>query len=65
MNFLARVTEYDQDRYKIHVPAFGVAVIVDRTADLNREARRIIARCGSAPGVFNVDLQGPGPLKTP
>ncbi|MEV3961628.1 hypothetical protein AB0M34_12120 [Nocardia sp. NPDC050193] len=61
MRFEVKVSRYG-DRWLISAPAFGVRKIVDEESAIRSEAYRLIARCGTAPGDFEVELVlGAGP----
>ncbi len=61
MRFEVKVSRYG-DRWLICAPAFGVRKIVDEESAIRSEAYRLIARCGTAPGDFEVELvPGGGP----
>ncbi|WP_157107436.1 hypothetical protein [Nocardia grenadensis] len=61
MRFEVKVSRYE-DRWLISAPAFGVRKIVDDESAIRSEAYRLIARCGTAPGDFEVELVvGAGP----
>ncbi|MGW1742485.1 hypothetical protein ACWCPQ_27180 [Nocardia sp. NPDC001965] len=55
MRFEVKVSSYG-DRWLISAPAFGVRKIVDDESAIPKEAYRMIARCGTAPAVFEIDL---------
>ncbi|MET8795675.1 hypothetical protein ABZV91_04320 [Nocardia sp. NPDC004568] len=55
MRFEVKVSRYG-DRWLISAPAFGVRKIVDEESAIRSEAYRLIARCGTAPGDFEVEL---------
>lgn len=61
MRFEVKVSRYG-DQWLISAPAFGVRKIVDDESAIRSEAYRLIARCGTAPGDFEVELvPGGGP----
>ncbi|MCX0269219.1 hypothetical protein NLM24_00525 [Nocardia zapadnayensis] len=61
MRFEVKVSRYG-DRWLISAPAFGIRKIVDEESAILSEAYRLIARCGTAPGDFEVELvPGRGP----
>ncbi|MFQ6227818.1 hypothetical protein [Nocardia sp. NPDC002869] len=61
MRFEVKVSRYG-DRWLISAPAFGIRKIVDEESAILSEAYRLIARCGTAPGDFEVELiPGGGP----
>lgn len=55
MRFEVKVSRYG-DRWLISAPAFGVRKIVDQESAIRSEAYRLIARCGTAPRDFEVEL---------
>ena len=55
MRFEVKVSRYG-DRWLISAPAFGVRKIVDEESAIRSEAYRMIARCGTAPSDFEVEL---------
>ncbi|MEV0107611.1 hypothetical protein AB0H42_14855 [Nocardia sp. NPDC050799] len=55
MRFEVKVSRYG-DRWLISAPAFGIRKIVDEESAILSEAYRLIARCGTAPGDFEVEL---------
>lgn len=55
MRFEVKVSRYG-DRWLISAPAFGIRKIVDEESAILSEAYRLIARCGAAPGDFEVEL---------
>ncbi|GGL32698.1 hypothetical protein GCM10011588_54390 [Nocardia jinanensis] len=55
MRFEVKVSSYG-GRWLISAPAFGVRKIVEDESAVRQEAYRMIARCGTAPAVFEIDL---------
>lgn len=55
MRFEVKVTSYG-GQWLISAPAFGVRKIVEDESAIRKEAYRMIARCGTAPAVFEIDL---------
>lgn len=55
MRFEVKVSGYG-GRWLISAPAFGVRKIVDDESAIQKEAYRMIARCGTAPAVFEIEL---------
>ncbi|MGW0179890.1 hypothetical protein [Nocardia sp. NPDC003345] len=63
MRFEVRVS-CDGARWLITAPAFGVTRIVLDEQEIRKEAIRMIAECGTAPAVFEIDLVNvPAPEK--
>ncbi|MGW5384178.1 hypothetical protein [Nocardia sp. NPDC003963] len=60
MRFEVKVSSYG-DRWLLSAPAFGVRKIVEDESAIRTEAHRMIARCGTAPAVFEIDLVPGGP----
>lgn len=55
MRFEVKVSGYG-GRWLLSAPAFGVRKIVDDESAIRDEAHRMIARCGTAPTVFEIEL---------
>ncbi|NUS91943.1 MAG: hypothetical protein HOQ36_05930 [Nocardia sp.] len=64
MRFEVKVSSYG-DRWLISAPAFGVRKIVDDESAIRKEAYRMIARCGTAPAAFEIDLVPGGGADSP
>ncbi|MBF6351888.1 MULTISPECIES: hypothetical protein [Nocardia] len=54
--FEVRVTPYGESSFMIGVPGFGVTRFVETERELEEQARRLIAGCGAAPKLFDIEI---------